>query len=294
LSLGFLITASLAHERPKTRNMRVSVLLMPKFDLTDRVAIVTGGSQGIGKGIALGLAEQGAHIVVVSREPEAVTSGTERLHHPANPVVEEIQRLGRKAIGVLADVRDSEQVQAMVARTEETYGRVDILVNNAGASWGETFKMGPLLELTAHDVMESLRLNLLSVFLVSAAVAPVMLRQGKGSIVNMASLSGRGPSLNNGPYGAAKAGVISLTETMAREWGPIVRVNAIAPGAVAHADRSPVHPYAQGRVPISETTALGRAGTVEDIVGAAVYLASDEASYTTGAVLDINGGNFVW
>ena len=262
---------------------------MPKFDLTDRVAVVTGGSQGIGRGIALALAEHGADVAIVARAPEAVAGGTERIHRPVEPAVQEIEAMGRRAMGVLADVRDSEQVQGMAAQVTEAFGRVDILVNNAGATWGETFKMAPLLELTPRDFLECLRLNLVSQFLCSCAFAPGMVERGEGVIINLASISGQGPSPGNGAYGAAKAGVLSLTQTMAVEWAP-VRVNAIAPGSVEHADRAAVHPYARGRAPVAQTTAVGRGGTVEDIAAAALYLASDEASYVTGTVIDVNGG----
>ena len=262
---------------------------MPRFNLTDRVAVITGASQGIGRAIALTLAEHGADIVVVAREPEPVEGGTERIHRPIEPVVQEIEAMGRRALGILADVRDPEQMSTMAKDALAAFGRIDILVNNAGATWGETFKMAPLLELTPRDFHESLRLNLGSVFLCSSAVVPAMLERGEGVIVNLASISGQGPSPRNGAYGAAKAGVISLTQTMAVEWAP-VRVNAIAPGSVEHADRAAVHPYAQGRAPVEQTTAVRRGGTVDDIASAALYLASDEASYITGAVIDVNGG----
>ena len=262
---------------------------MANIDLTDRVAIVTGASQGIGRAIATVLAERGADIVAVAREPEAVEGGTERIHRPLGPVVADIEAMGRRAVGVLADVRDAAQMEGMAATAREAFGRVDILVNNAGATWGETFKTGPLLELSPRDFQESVRLNLLSVFLCSCAVAPAMIERGSGVIVNLASISGQGASPNNGAYGAAKAGIISLTRTMAIEWAP-VRVNAIAPGSVEHADRAASHPYARGRAPIAQTAALGRPAAPEEIAGAALFLASDAASYVTGAVIDVNGG----
>lgn len=263
---------------------------MSGIDFTGRVAVVTGASQGIGRAIAMALAEHGADIAAVAREPEQMTGGTERIHRPLAPVVADIEAMGRKALGILADVRDPDQVREMASQAVESFGRVDILVNNAGATWGETFKMGPLLDLTPHDFQESVRLNLLSVFLCSCAIAPAMLDQGRGAIVNLASISGRGASPNNGAYGAAKAGVIGLTQTMAMEWAP-VRVNAVAPGSVEHADRAAAHPYAQGRTPLAQTTALGRPGAPEEIAALAVFLASDAASYITGSIVDINGGH---
>lgn len=262
---------------------------MPSFDLADRAAVVTGASQGIGRGIALALAAHGANVIVAARAPEPVAGGSERIHRPVEPVVREIEAMGRNAVGVLADVRDPDQAQRIVEEALGAFGRLDIWVNNAGATWGETFKMAPLLDLSPADFRECLRLNLASVFLCGCAAARAMLERGSGSIVNLASISGQGPSPGNGAYGAAKAGVISLTRTMAAEWAP-VRVNAVAPGSVEHADRAAVHPYARGRAPAEQTTAARRAGTVDDVAAAVLYLASDEASYVTGAVLDVNGG----
>ena len=263
---------------------------MPNIDLAGRVALVTGASQGIGRAIALTLAEHGADVVGVAREPEPVAGGNERIHRPLDPVVREIEAMGRRAAGFLADVRDPGQVEEMAANAERAMGRIDVLVNNAGATWGETFKMAPLLELTAQDFQECVRLNLLSQFLVSCAVGRGMVERGQGAVVNLASVSGQGPSPGNGAYGAAKAGVISLTRTMAAEWAPSVRVNAVAPGTVDHADRAPVHPYARGRAPVTQTAALGRAASAQEIADAVLFLASDAAAYVTGAVLDVNGG----
>ena len=263
---------------------------MAGFDLTGRVAIVTGGSQGIGRAIALALADAGADVAIVARLPETVHGGAERIHRPVEAVAQEIEAKGRRSLGVVADVRDESQITKMVSDVREAFGKIDILVNNAGATWGETFRTGPLLELSAQDLDECLRLNLRSVFLCSCAVAPVMLAQGQGAIVNLASGAGRGPSPNNGVYGAAKAGVISLTQTMSVEWAPAIRVNAIAPGTVDHTDRAAVHPYALPGSRGATGIALGRVGTAEDMAGAVAYLASDAAAYTTGTVIDINGG----
>lgn len=263
---------------------------MESMSLTGRVAVVTGGSQGIGRSIALALAEAGADIAIVAREPEQVDVGTERIHRPIAPVAEEIRELGRRSLGIVADVRVPEEMQAMAARVVHELGQIDILVNNAGATWGETFRMGPLLQMTARDLDECLRLNLKSFFHASTAVAPHMIESGKGTILNMASQSGIGGSPGNGLYGAAKAGVISLTKTMALEWAPHIRVNAIAPGTIAHADRAAVHPYAPPGTRGPSNIPLGRTGAAEDIAGAALYLVSDAASYTTGTVIDIDGG----
>lgn len=251
---------------------------MPSFDLTDRVAIVTGGSSGIGRAIALALAEAGAHVVIAARTPENVAK-----------VVGEIQGLGRRSLGVATDVREADQVARMVQQTVNAFGRIDILVNNAGASYGDTFKRGPLLQITEHDLDETFRLNVKSVFHCSRAVAPIMMEQGKGAIINNASMDGRGPDREFSAYGAAKAAVISLTEYMAMEWAPQVRVNAVCPGRVdterARRNRDP-----EAMAWRLSHIAMGRMSQPAELAGAVVYLASDAASWTTGTVIDLHGG----
>lgn len=262
---------------------------MSLFDLEGRVAIVTGGSQGLGRGIAHSLADAGANIVVVARLPEAVTSGAERPHAPVSAAVEELRAKGRRAIGITADVRDEAQVNGIVEKALAEFGRVDILVNNAGGSWGETFTKGPILEIGSRDMMEAYRLNVVTAFLCSRAVAPAMMEQGRGAIVNVASITGQGPCPGQASYGAAKAAVISLTKTMAAEWAPAIRVNVIAPSLVETPHRTKGGGGAVEAAMLSSTP-LGRVGLVEEHAAAVTYLASDAAGYITGTVLDINGG----
>lgn len=262
---------------------------MTSFDLTNRVAIVTGGSQGLGKATALALARAGADVVVVARRPEEVTVGRSRPHEPVDPVAEEVTRLGRQALGITADVRDEDQVNAMVAQTMDNFGRIDILVNVVGGSWGETFRSGPLLELTPHDLLEVYRLNVVTMFMCSSAVVPIMRRQGKGVIVNIASASGRGPSPGQAAYGAAKAAVVNMSMSMAAEWAPEVRVNSIAIGGIETPHR-PMWGGAQVGQGLAGSSALRRLGTPEEHAGTVVWLASDYAGYITGAVIDAHGG----
>ncbi len=261
---------------------------MARFDLTGRVALVTGGSQGLGKATALALAEAGADVAVVARRPEAVTVGRSRPHEAVDPVVDEVQALGRRSLGITADVRDDEQVASLVSEVLDAFGRIDILVNVVGGSWGETFRSGSLLELTPHDLMEVYRLNVVTMFMCSTAVVPIMKKQGKGVIVNIASGAGRGPSPGQGGYGAAKAAVINMTMTMAAEWAPEIRVNSIAISGIETPHRPTWEP--QRSQSIASSSALDRLGTPEEHAGTVVWLASDYAGYINGTVIDAHGG----
>ncbi|MEK7215135.1 MAG: SDR family oxidoreductase [Chloroflexota bacterium] len=263
---------------------------MPSFDLTGRIAIVTGGAQGLGRAMAVALAQAGAGIAVVARDPEPVTVGKSRPHAPLGAVLEEITALNRRVLGITADLRDRGEVARMVEEVRAAYGRIDILVNVAGGAWGETFRSGPLLENGEDDLIEVYRANVVTMFLCSSAVAPLMKQQGKGVIVNIASVAGRGASPGQGAYGASKAGVINMSQTMAIEWAPEIRVNAIAVGSVESPHRPRWDSAALGAAPAA---ALGRPSTEEEQAGTVVWLASDAASYVTGAVIDVNGGRRV-
>lgn len=261
---------------------------MPTFDLTDRVAIVTGGSQGFGKAVALGLARQGANVVVAAREPEDVTVGRERPHAPVQPVVDELRALGSRAIGVTADVREQAEVDDMTARTMDEFGRIDILVNVVGGSWGETFRSGPLMELEPHDFIECYRVNVLTAFMCAKAVQPVMKAQGKGAIVNVASQAGVNPGTGQAAYGAAKAGVINMSKSMAYEWAPEVRVNAIALGGIETPHRPMWHESVRSAT--TSRNAMGRLGTPDEHAGTVLWLVSDLGGYITGAAIEADGG----
>ena len=267
---------------------------MTSFDLTDRVAIVTGAAQGLGRGIALQMARAGADVVAVARLPEPVRGrGRERPHAPIEPVVEEINEMGRRCIGVTADVRVADSVAAMVKQAMDAFGRIDILANNAGGSWGESFNVGPLLEITEEDLEETFRLNVKASFLCSRAVVPIMKQQGKGAIINIASVSGLGANPGYAAYGACKAALINLTQTMAQEWAPEIRVNAIAPGSVDTPHRMRGGGTQAGQDALLQrlgNVALGRSGDPEEFGAAAVFLASDAGSYTTGTCITIDGG----
>jgi len=269
---------------------------VPQFDLTGRVAIVTGGSQGLGKAMALALAEAGADIAIVSRRPEAVSGrGANRPHEPAAPAVEAVKALGRRCIAIDADVRAPEQVERLVQEVLDEYGRIDALVNNAGGSWGETFQTGLLLEVTPQDFDETFRLNVKNPLLCSRAVAPVMKEQGKGAIINIASVHATMTTYNFFPYNVAKSGILGLTRSIALDWGhKNIRAVAVSPGWVR--TKPVLDHFAQADDPAAEEDRvkaihpLKRIGEPENIGALVAFLASHEASFITGTEIIIDGG----
>ena len=176
-----------------------------------------------------------------------------------HPVVDEIKAIGSRVLGITVDVRKQDEVDAMVAQTMDEFGRIDILVNVVGGSWGETFRSGPLMELEPHDFIECYRVNVLTAFMCSKAVQPIMKAQGKGAIVNIASGAGVNPGTGQASYGAAKAGVINMTKSMAFEWAPEVRVNSIALGGIETPHRPMWHESVRSTT--TSRSAMGRLGT---------------------------------
>jgi NAD(P)-dependent dehydrogenase (short-subunit alcohol dehydrogenase family) len=212
-------------------------------------------------------------------------------------VVEEIEALGVKTLGLALDVTNAEQVKSMVAQTLGKFGRVDVLVNVAGGSYSRNpympaFKRAPLLDLDPEDFMTAYAVNTKSAFLCAKTVVPAMKAQGKGNIINIGSISGRGTKKERADmaaYGSAKAAVMNLTLHMAHQWGPEVRVNCIAPGIID----TPRPEGTQRQELASEAIkriALGRAGTADEVAGVALFLASDAAGFVSGAIIDVNGG----
>ena len=245
------------------------------FSLEGKVAIVTGASKETGRTIAIEMAKAGADVVVSARTVEGIENAAA-----------EIRRLGRRSLAVPTDVREAGQVENMVQKAVEAFGRVDILVNNAGTDF-----MASALEMSEKGWDAMLRLNLKSHFLCSKAVIGTMMKQGGGSIVDVASAEGLRAAPSNPAYGAAKAGVINLVKTLAVEWARYnVRVNAVAPGFI----ETPVLPMAldgypqlrevYGRIP------LRRAAKQTEVAAAVIYLASDAAGYTTGITITLDGG----
>jgi NAD(P)-dependent dehydrogenase (short-subunit alcohol dehydrogenase family) len=243
--------------------------------LRDRVAIVTGASQGIGRAIALELARVGADVVVCSRRPAAL-----------KPVADEVRALGRRALAVECDVADAGQVDEVVGQTTRTFGRIDLLVNNAG------YRIrSPLEDLPRPEWDAMVGINLTGVFLFSQAVGRVMIRQKSGTIVNVTSVAGRTGTRGMAAYAAAKAGATVLTQSLGAEWAKYgIRVNAVAPGPVETEGVLEVWKTPAMIAQAAREVPLGRLGRPEEIARAVVFVASDEASFMTGETLYVSGG----
>jgi NAD(P)-dependent dehydrogenase (short-subunit alcohol dehydrogenase family) len=249
---------------------------MTSIDLTDKVAIVSGGSRGIGRSIALALAEAGAQVVVASRKQEGVDA-----------VVRDITGSGGTAAGVVAHVGDEEAVATLVEKTVELFGGVDIVVNNAGTNP----HFGPLVTATTSLWDKIMDVNVRGAFFVCRQVVPIMQERGGGKIVNVASVAGVRPQPAMGIYSISKAGLIMLTKAFAQELGPFnIQVNAVAPGVIKTRFSSILWQTPSIAEAIEKHTPLGRLGEVDDIVGAALYLASPLSDFVTGTVLVIDGG----
>jgi NAD(P)-dependent dehydrogenase (short-subunit alcohol dehydrogenase family) len=251
---------------------------LPELSLKGKVAIVTGGGQGIGKAITLALARCGAAVCIADIDPG-----------PGEDVAAQIRAFGQGSMVLPMDVTAGEQVTRMVQKTIETFGHVDILVNNAGGATGPSFGIGRVLKISERDWDDTITLNLKSVFLCSRAVARGMMEQKKGCIINMASVTGQFPWAGLPAYSAAKAAVINLTKSLAMELAPYVRVNAIAPGLI-ETPRTSKNRRPEQLQQLLTNVPMGRMGTPEEVADMALYLASDVAEWITGTVMDVNGG----
>jgi 3-oxoacyl-[acyl-carrier protein] reductase len=247
--------------------------------LKDKVAIVTGASRGIGRGIAKMFAEEGAKVVVNYN-----TSKNE-----ASSLAEEIKKIGRDVLLVQADVSKADQVKNMVRNTLERFGRVDVLVNNAGT----LVPAKSFLESTEEGWDRTLDVNLKGAYLCCKEVAPIMLKQKKGKIINISSISGLYEKLGMGyvDYVSSKAGMIGLTRALAVHLGPAINVNAIAPGTVETEIVAALP--ADVKQQMKDEALVKRLGTPQDMAYAAVYLASDESDFVTGEVLTVSGGRAI-
>jgi gluconate 5-dehydrogenase len=249
------------------------------FDLSGRVAIVTGGSRGLGKEMAIGLAEAGASLMLCARREQWLT-----------PTVQELRDLGFRVEGRICDVSKPQEVQAVVDDTITAFGKIDILVNNAGVSWGENPETMPL------DKWERvININLTGSFLFAQAAGREMLKHEYGRIINIASVSGLQAS-TNGPhyagYAASKAGLFGLTRELAASWGRQgIRVNAIAPGFFHSRLADPALPLAEPA--IKARNPIPRVGNEGELKGVVVFLASDASNYITGQIIVVDGGRTI-
>lgn len=244
--------------------------------LADRVAVVTGSSRGIGRQIALALAREGADVVI----------NYSRSENAAVEAVKEIEAMGRRALAIRASVIERSQVETLIGRAEEAFGRLDVLVNNAGG-----FPIKPLAAVTDEEWDEVMALDLKSVFLCSQIAMASMRRKRSGAIINIASVSGLVGAVGMVPYSAAKGGVIAFTKALAREAAPMgIVVNAIAPGIIETDTALKVFPKAALQAYTTYQVPLGRLGRPEDLTGLTVFLASSEARYITGQVYAVDGG----
>ncbi|MBA2357503.1 MAG: SDR family oxidoreductase [Actinobacteria bacterium] len=252
------------------------------FDLSGRVAIVTGGGSGIGLQMATALAESGADLVLCARMAER-----------CEEAAAELAQLGVRTLGLRCDVRDQEEVQAVVARARYDFGRIDILVNNAGTVWA-----GWPEDISLEGWQKVIDVNLTGVFLCSQAAGRVMIEQGEGGrIVNIASVAalGGGPPevMNAIPYNASKGGVVSFTKDLACKWARHrITVNAIAPGWFP-SDMSSAVLDQHGKA-LLEHVPLRRFGGPDDLKGAVVFLSSGASGFVTGHTLVVDGGQSAW
>jgi NAD(P)-dependent dehydrogenase (short-subunit alcohol dehydrogenase family) len=249
------------------------------FDLSGRVAIVTGGSRGLGEEMAEGLAEAGAALMLCARR-----------HEWLGPTIERFRSAGFRVEGMVADVARPADVNALVDATITAYGQLDILINNAGVTWGERPEEMPL-----DKWQKVLDVNLTGAFLASQAAGREMLKREYGRIINVASIAGLSASVR-GPhyagYAASKAGLMGLTRELAASWGRQgIRVNAIAPGFFHSRLADPAIPLAEPSIKASAP--IPRVGAAGELKGVAVFLAADASNYITGQVIVVDGGRTI-
>jgi NAD(P)-dependent dehydrogenase (short-subunit alcohol dehydrogenase family) len=248
------------------------------MSLHGRRAVVVGAGRGIGAAIAIALAGAGARVAVVDLDPER-----------ADTVVAEVEAAGGDAFPLVADVRSAAAITDLFASAHERLGGIDILVNNVGGmtAYAEWARVEDWTEEAWDQIVER---NLRYVFLACRAVVPLMRAAGAGAVVNLASLSGMTSSPRHAAYGAAKAGIVNLTSSLAAEYGPSgIRCNAVAPGAIATEANAAILPddVLDG---LKTSIPLGRAGRPDEIASAVLFLASDAASYVNGQTLLVDGG----
>jgi NAD(P)-dependent dehydrogenase (short-subunit alcohol dehydrogenase family) len=248
---------------------------MNVFDLSNKIALVTGASRGLGKHFAIALARAGVDVAVTSRTVESLEDTTAA-----------VTALGRRVLPVALDVRDHASIQSAVAAVHAHFGRIDILVNNAGCNIRK-----PAIDVLWDDWNTILETNLRGPFFVAQAVARHMLAVGRGRIINIGSVTSVAGYAGLGPYGASRGGIKQLTMSLAADWGPQgITVNCLAPGWFKTSQNAVMYENADWVKYLSDKIPLRRPGAMEDLTGALLFLSSDASAYVTGQTLLVDGG----
>jgi 7-alpha-hydroxysteroid dehydrogenase len=249
-------------------------MILDRFQMTGKVAIVTGAGRGIGAATAVGVAEAGADVVIAARTAEQLRG-----------VASRVEATGRRAVVVPADLSDLEAVADLVDKAREAFGRLDLVVNNVGGAMPR-----PFLDTSPGRLEQAFHFNVSTAHALLRPAVPLMLEGNGGSVVNISSAMGRLAGRGYLAYGTAKGALAHYTRLAAADLSPRIRVNAIAVGSVATSALDIVMQTDELRQSLEKATPLGRVGDPEDIAAAIVYLASDAGSYVTGKVLEVDGG----
>jgi len=253
---------------------------LPMFDLTGKVAIITGGYQGIGRGIAEGLAEAGSGVVICARNYDRCVDACS-----------EIEKLGVKTLPIRCDISKTEEVKKLVSETVNEMGKIDILVNNAGVGGSEK----PIIEMTDEDWDHAVSVDLKGPFLCTREAAKEMIKQGGGKIINVSSIAAFIAMANMSAYCASKGGILQLTKVMALEFIRYnIQVNALCPGYFLTPMNRTFFESEAGQKIIKKNIPMGRLGNPEELKGTAIYLASSATDFMTGSAILIDGGQLLW